>query len=94
MLQECYCDAVSSSKWTTEWGEECYFSNGSKDSCGTMILFQKSFEFNIKEVKIDILGRFIFIKIIIEEESFLLLNIYGRTKLSEKQLSLNKSQKL
>ena len=51
-----------------------------------MILFKNSFEFNIEKVKIDMHGRFIFIKIRIEDESFLLLNVYGPTKLSEKQL--------
>ena len=90
MLQECYCDAETNANWATEWGGECLFSNGTKHSCGTMVLFNKSFEFKIEDSKIDSQGRFIFVKLEIDGEKFILLNIYGPTKQSEKQSFFSK----
>ena len=89
MLQECYCDEVSSSKWSHEWGTKCFFSHGSKHSRGTMLLFKNGFDVEVLKVLTDTNGRYIIAKVKIEGELFCFVNIYGPTKSNEKQAFFN-----
>lgn len=84
MLQECYCTPDTNDRWSDEWGGECFFSNGTSHSCGTMILFRKGLDISILESKIDLNGRYIILKVDLAGEEFVLVNIYGPTKQNEK----------
>ena len=83
-LQETYTNHVDEQKWERDWGNKCIFVHGSKHSCGLMILFQNSLDINIKEVKKDKNGRFIFLTASIQETNFHLLNLYAPNKSNEK----------
>jgi len=80
MLQECYCIPETNQAWADEWGGECHFANGTKHSCGTVIMFRKGLDVNVLDCKIDIGGRYVMLKVQIEGEELCLINLYGPTK--------------
>ena len=84
MLQECYCMEETSLKWEQQWGGKCLFSYGTKHSKGTIILFKQGLDVNVTETKIDIEGRYIIIRANIQGETFIIVNLYAPTKLTEK----------
>ena len=86
MLQECYCSEDVESKWTDDWGGgTCIFSHGTKHSKGTMILFNKCLDIDILSTTVDISGRYIIIKCIIQGEPFTLVNLYAPNSMRDKQ---------
>ena len=42
-----------------EWGSELYFSPGSYNSRGVMVLFNNSFNYKVEKVKTDPIGNYI-----------------------------------
>ena len=84
MLQECYCCKDVEAKWVDEWGGACLFSHGSKHSKGTMMLFKKGLDIDIETERIDNLGRYIIVKLLIQGEQFILVNIYAPNTMQEK----------
>ncbi len=89
LLQECYCMLDTNPVWCEEWGGECIFSNGTRHSCGTMIIFRKGLNIKILESSIDIEGRYVMLKVNIEGEEIFLFNVYGPTKSNEKDRFFN-----
>ena len=79
-LQETYTNLESEIKWIQEWGGTGVFAHGSKHSRGVAILFIKSLEVNILSKKLDSQGRFIILKIQIDNKTFNLVNIYAPNK--------------
>ena len=78
-LQECYCSAEIEESWENEWGGKIKYSHGTKHSKGVMILFSKNLDYTILEEKIDQEGRYIILKLKINEEVFWCFNIYAPT---------------
>ena len=85
MLQECYCCEDIETEWADEWGGMCLFSHGSKHSKGTVILIKKGFDLSIISKKVDIDGRYIILKVIIQGEDFTLVNLYAPNTMQGKQ---------
>ena len=60
-----------------------FHSHGSNHSRGVLVLINENFQFEVKNLKEDIHGRFFAIEALIQESPFLLLNLYAPTKCSE-----------
>ena len=85
MLQECYSGEEDCSLWEDEWGGRCLFSHGSKHSRGTMILFKPGLDIEIMSTKLDMIGRYIIVKLEIQGEMFVLVNVYAPNKATDKE---------
>ena len=67
-------------QWKNEWGAEMFFSHGSPNSCPTAILISNNTNYKLLSTIPDPLGRFIILKIQINEKVFVLVNIYAPNK--------------
>ena len=66
-----------------QWKGNTFFPHGSCHSKGTMILVKDHLDFKLISSKIDLLGRYIFLEVEIQDSLFLLLNIYAPNKCAE-----------
>ena len=66
-----------------------YFANGTKHSCGTMIMFRQGLGVTVLDSRMDIRGRYVMLKVIVEGEELYLFNVYGPTKPNEKESFFN-----
>ena len=71
--------------WTKDWGNKIIFSHGTRHSSGVAILLDKKYDYNISEVKKDTNGRFLLVNIEINNENFILINVYAPTKDNSKE---------
>ena len=67
-------------QWKNEWGGEILFSHGSPNSCGTAILIRNNTNYSVLSTTRDPLGRFIILKIQIDDKVYVLVNIYAPNK--------------
>ena len=79
-LQETHSKKETEVQWKNEWGAEMLFSHGSPNSCGTAILITNNTNCKLLSTIPDPLGRFIILKIPIEEKVYVLANIYAPNK--------------
>ena len=77
LLQETHCSRKTESLWTSEWGAKMFCANGSTASCGVAILISNAFQGRVETVVRDIEGRFIAIKLNIDDTSYAIGNVYG-----------------
>ena len=63
-----------------EWGGKIYYSRGSPNSCGLAVLIRNGFNCTIQNTIIDPSGRFIALKVDIEDKLYVLINIYAPNK--------------
>ena len=59
-----------------EWGGEIHFGHGTSNSCGVAILIRRGLDTQILEKIIDPSGRYIIMKMKIEESELILGNLY------------------
>ena len=76
-LQETRCTQPKEQLWESEWGYNCLFSSNDRASQGVMILFMNNFQFTIKNIKRDEQGRYLIVLIEVDNNSVLLVNVYG-----------------
>ena len=76
LLQETHCTESMQLIWTQEWGGKGFFNNGTSDSRGVCILVRRGLDFEVKEIRKDDQGRFIFIRAVFEGGIILLGNVY------------------
>lgn len=76
-LQETHSSPPDEDPWREEWGGSILFSHGLKNSRGVMILFNKGFDLKMEKVEVHPQGRWIIVKLKIEDRSLCLVNIYG-----------------
>ena len=79
-LQETHSKKELESQWRNEWGTEMIFSHGSPNACGVAILLNKGVDYCIHSKIIDPLGRFIIVKVEIEDNLYVLINVYAPNK--------------
>ena len=84
LLQETYSQERDEDLWVSDWGNKIIFSHGTRHSSGVAILLDDKYEYVVAEVKRDMNGRFLLINIHINDEEFVLINIYARTKDNDK----------
>jgi len=79
-LQETHSTSETENIWKQEWPGTILFSHGSSNSKGVCILIPSHLDFHIEDKITDSNGRIIIIKIKINEELFVLCNIYAPTR--------------
>ena len=77
MLQESHSSPKDEAIWTSEWGNTALFSHGSTNSKGVLLLFNSRVNLKIHKVFRDESGRVICVHVDIENNSFLILNLYA-----------------
>ena len=71
-LQETHSKEESETQWKNEWGGKCFYSHGSPNSRGVMVLIRNKFNCTIQNIVSDPLGRFIVLKVEIEDKIYVL----------------------
>jgi exonuclease III len=79
-LQETHSSEDVTNIWLAEWGYKILFSHGTTQSCGTCILINNNFNYVLENCIADDHGRYIIATLKIDEEYFILCNIYGPIK--------------
>lgn len=93
-LQETYSTQALESKWEQEWEGKIIFAHGTNHSKGTAILFKRGVAVEIIDEEIDTYGRFVFLKVTIENGVFNLLNVYFPNTENEQLHFLNEIRKM
>lgn len=75
-LQETHCTDSMQQILAHEWGGDSFFSNGTSDSRGVCILIRRGLDLEVKEMRKDDQGRLIFLKVVFQNKSILLGNVY------------------
>ena len=76
-FQETHPQKGSEIQWKNEWGAKIVYSHGSRNSCGVMVLIRNKFNCIVKKTVSDPSGRFIILKVVIEDKVYVLINIYA-----------------
>ena len=84
-LQETHSTKISEKLWQRDWSGQIYFSHGSCGSCGVAILFPKKLDVSVNHIINDTHGRFLLLDVTIDEQNFILINIYAPTKDKENE---------
>ena len=79
-LQETHSKKEIELQWRNEWGTEMILSHGSPNARGVAILLNKGVDYCIQSKIIDPLGRFIIVKVEIEHNLYVLINVYAPNK--------------
>ena len=79
-LKEPHSKKETEVQWENEWGGEILFSHGSPNSCGRAILIRNNTNYSVLSTTRDPLGRFIILKIQIDDKVYVLVNIYAPNK--------------
>ena len=78
-LQETHMTKNREWRWNKLWPGKKLFSNGTSKSRGVAVLLPKSLDYEILETILDPNGRYIAIKIVIQETTYGLINGYAPT---------------
>ena len=76
-LQETHSTKECAQFWEAEWGGKVFFSHGSSNSKGVMILVNPNLELKVEKCITDKNGRYILLDLIVDESHIILLNIYA-----------------
>ena len=76
-LQETHSKIETENQWEREWGGKILFSHGSSNARGVVILFRNEFDISIDSSKTDQKGRFLVVQGNVEDNMFILANIYA-----------------
>ena len=77
LLQETHSTKEVERLWSNEWGSLGYFSHGSNDSRGVAVFVDKKIRSKVRVIERDMEGRYLIIKMQVEEFSVNLANVYG-----------------
>ena len=77
LLQETHSCTEDQPFWSNEWEHKILFAHGDKNARGVAILVDKKFSTSIQEVNSDPEGRFLMIKLDINNYSHCIANIYA-----------------
>lgn len=72
LLQETHSTTDIESTWRAEWGGQILFSHGDSNSRGIAILIRKGSEFVVEQFKMDTNGRYLVVRLVRDQEKFLL----------------------
>ena len=92
-LQETYSSEMIENKWLQEWGGSGFLVHGSKHSRGVAVLFRKHLDVAVLEKYLDAEGRFIVLKVKINDYQFNLINIYAPNREKEQITFINELKK-
>lgn len=67
-------------QWRNEWGGKLLCSHGSSNSGGVAVLIKNGVDCTIHSTMVDTSGRYLILKVEIEDKSYILTNIYAPNK--------------
>ena len=79
-LQETHSIFQTDTQWKNEWGAELHTSHGTSNSRGVAIMIKNGFDCTVCQKLVDPLGRYIILKAVIKEASYVLINLYAPNK--------------
>ena len=79
-LQETHSTVITETQWKNEWGAEIITSHGSSNARGVAILIKAGFDCSIHQQILDPMGRYIIVKAVIQDKTYVLINIYAPNK--------------
>ena len=77
LLQETHSTTGDENWWAQNWTGKSFFSHGKNDAQGVVVLVHKRIHTKISNVTTDSMGRFISIRMLLEDRDILLVNVYG-----------------
>ena len=77
LLQEVKCTPDKETIWNAEWGYKTIFNSNNRAAQGVCILFNNNFQFEIKDIRKDMMGRYIIVHLQAENENIIIVNVYG-----------------
>ena len=90
-IQETHSTPQTEKKWKDGWNGHFYFAHGSSNAKGVAILIPKNINYDIEDKITDTEGRFLILKIKIENKVYILCNLYAPTQdLKTEQLNFAK----
>ena len=82
-LQESHSSKLSADAWLAEWGGKVFFSHGTTNSKGVMILINPKLDCKVEKRILDNSGRFIILDVALEDTHIILVNIYAPNDLNQ-----------
>ena len=76
-LQETHSAVKTETQWKNEWGADIITSHGSSNARGVAILIKAGFDCSIQQQILDPMGRYIIVKAVIQDKTYVLINIYA-----------------
>ena len=77
LVQETHSNIKTEKRWKNEWGGKIIFSHGETNAKGVAILLDKNLGASIKKIDRDDSGRELFVKVVINDTSYLIGNLYA-----------------
>ena len=88
-LQETHSSIEIEKKWNDEFNGQLFFSHGKTNSCGVVIAFYGNINYSVQKQLIDSEGRILILEVEIENENYLLINLYNANTEIEQLKTLN-----
>ena len=88
-LQETHSSIETEKKWNDEFNGQLFFSHGKTNSCGVVIAFYGNINYSVQKQLIDSEGRILILEVEIENENYLLINLYNANTETEQLKTLN-----
>ena len=82
-LQETHSTKNNEAQWKREWGAPFFLSHGAKNARGVAIFIRNNFDCTVEQKVADAHGRFLILKVLLNDEQTLLVNIYGPNRDNE-----------
>ena len=79
-LQETHTTKLSELIWQRDWNGQAFFSHGTCGSRGVAILIPKCLNITVNNITSDNFGRLLILDCTLNDEKFILVNIYSPTK--------------
>ena len=76
-LQETYSCDKEEVKWLNDWNGEGVYVHGTKHSRGVLTLFRRGLDYKILTIRKDIGGRFLILKVSLQDRILYLINVYA-----------------
>ncbi|KAL9989297.1 hypothetical protein ACROYT_G003831 [Oculina patagonica] len=88
-LQETHSSKICEDTWSAEWGGKVFFSHGSTNSKGVMILINPKLDCKIENCITDNNGRYIILDVSFDDSHIILVNIYAPNDLNQQTKFFN-----
>ena len=79
-LQETHSTVKTETQWNNEWSAEIITSHGSSNARGVAILIKAGFDCSIHQQILDPMGRYVIVKAVIKDKTYVVINIYTPKK--------------
>ena len=94
LFQETHSKIEDEEKWKKEWGSDIFFNHGSSNSRGTLIGFSNNLNIKNCDYKQDSEGRIQLCKFELEEQKYIIVNLYNDNVQSKQIETLKNLEKM